>query len=169
MKKDDLIAAMANEPGNISVEIALTGGNIDNTLYREVVGVEHRHDPKTGKEYVSLICLKSLKEQKRNTRSVLEEAKRIKEAKRQAAIQQALQDRPMPKIEDAPSLEPIAPQPAQDVKPMELKPIELKPMPGVMPMQLKRTAAHTMADLPNTVKSLQQSEKSQQGPPKCQK
>lgn len=151
MKKDDLIAAMTNEPGNISVEIALTGGNIDNTLYREVVGVEHRKDPKTGKEYVSLICLKSLKEQKHNTRSVLEEAKRIKEAKRQAAIQQALQDRPMPKLEDAPSLEP-----------MELKPMELKPM------QIKRTAAHTMADLPNIVKSLQQSEKGQQGPPNCE-
>ena len=164
MKKEDLIKAMANEPDNISVEVALKGGNEDNTLYREVIGVEHRHDTKTGKAFVSLICLKSLKEQKANTRSVLEEAKRIKDEKRQAALKQALQEHKAPELKEASEV-----KPPQDVKPMQLnpiqdvKPIELKPMPGVKPMQLKRKATHTMADLPNIVsESLQQTETGQQ-------
>lgn len=92
MKKEDLILAMANAPANTDVEVAVKDSNEANTLYREVIRVEHRHEEKTGKEYISLICFKSLKEQRQYDKKVSGKAKR----KKQAAAKEAPQGRPTP-------------------------------------------------------------------------
>lgn len=99
MKKEDLILAMANAPANTDVEVAVKDSNEANTLYREVIRVEHRHEEKTGKEYISLICFKSLKEQQQYDKKLLGKAKRAK--KQQETKEQAPQDKPTPDVKTA--------------------------------------------------------------------
>ena len=99
MKKEDLILAMANAPANTDVEVAVKDSNEANTLYREVIRVEYRHEEKTGKEYISLICFKSLKEQQQYDKKLLGKAKRAK--KQQETKEQAPQDKPTPDVKTA--------------------------------------------------------------------
>lgn len=102
MKKEDLILAMANAPAKTDVEVAVKDSNEANTLYREVIRVEHRHEEKTGKEYISLICFKSLKEQQQYDKKLLGKAKRAK--KQQEAKEQAPQDKPTPQGRPTPDV-----------------------------------------------------------------
>lgn len=92
MKKEELIEALANSPDNTNVEVTLRDNNTANDLSREVISVEHRHDSKTGNEVISLICFKSLKEQRQYDKKVSGKAKR----KKQAAAKEAPQGRPTP-------------------------------------------------------------------------
>lgn len=144
MQKEELIKALVNAPQFTEVEVTLRDRNAANELKREVISVEHRHDSKTGKEVVSLICFKSLKEQRRYDRSALAEAKRIKERNRKAAAEAAAkemqQEHPAPELTAAPEVKDMEVTPAPDTKPMELKPMKLaKP-------------THTMADFVPMVK-----------------
>jgi hypothetical protein len=149
MQKEELIKALVNAPQFTEVEVTLRDRNAANELKREVISVEHRHDSKTGKEVVSLICFKSLKEQRRYDRSALAEAKRIKERNRKAAAEAAAkemqQEHPAPELTAAPEVKDMEVTPAPDTKPMELKPMELKPMKLAKP-------THTMADFVPMVK-----------------
>lgn len=140
-----MIEALANAPSFTEVEVTIRDGNAANDLTRKVIRVERRHDSKTGKEVVSLICFKSLKEQKAYEKTAYAVAHRIKAAKRQAEAQ-AAQDRPAPELTKAPKLK-EAPdvKPLSDVEPMELKPMELKPM------KLKEPT-YTFADFGKAVK-----------------
>ena len=144
-----MIKALVNAPQFTEVEVTLRDRNATNELKREVISVEHRHDSKTGKEVVSLICFKSLKEQRRYDRSALAEAKRIKERNRKAAAEAATkemqQEHPAPELTAAPEVKDMEVTPAPDTKPMELKPMELKPMKLAKP-------THTMADFVPMVK-----------------
>ena len=90
---------MANAPANTDVEVAVKDSNEANTLYREVIRVEYRHEEKTGKEYISLICFKSLKEQQQYDKKLLGKAKRAK--KQQETKEQAPQDKPTPDVKTA--------------------------------------------------------------------
>ena len=92
MKKEDLILVLANTPDNTDIEVTLRDSNTANDLSREVISVEHRHDSKTGNEVISLICFKSLKEQRQYDKKVSGKAKR----KKQAAAKEAPQGRPTP-------------------------------------------------------------------------
>lgn len=65
MKKDQLIEAIADAPDSLDIEVALKDENTDNILYRRVVAVERRHRKDIGRDVISLICLKSLTEEKR--------------------------------------------------------------------------------------------------------
>ena len=65
MKKDQLIEAMADAPDSLDIEVALKDENTDNILYRRVVAVERRHRKDIGRDVISLICLKSLTEEKK--------------------------------------------------------------------------------------------------------
>ena len=64
MKKDQLIEAMADAPDCLDIEVAVKGDNSDNVLYRRVIKVERRHREDIGRDVISLICLKSLKDEK---------------------------------------------------------------------------------------------------------
>lgn len=149
MQKEELIKALVNAPQFTEVEVTLRDRNAANELTREVISVERRHDSKTGKEILSLICFKSLKEQRRYDRSALAEAKRIKERNRKAAAEAAAkemqQEHPAPELTAAPEVKDMEVTPAPDTKPMELKPMELKPMKLAKP-------THTMADFVPMVK-----------------
>ena len=92
MKKEELIEALANAPSFTDVEVTLRDNNEANELTREVIRVERRHDSKTGNEVISLICFKSLKEQRQYDKKVSGKAKR----KKQAAAKEAPQGRPTP-------------------------------------------------------------------------
>lgn len=92
MKKEDLILALANTPDNTDIEVTLRDSNTANDLSREVISVERRRDSKTGNEVISLICFKSLKEQRQYDKKVSGKAKR----KKQAAAKEAPQGRPTP-------------------------------------------------------------------------
>lgn len=139
MQKEELIKALVNAPQFTEVEVTLRDRNAANELKREVISVEHRHDGKTGKEVVSLICFKSLKEQRRYDRSALAEAKRIKERNRKAAAEAAAkemqQEHPAPELTAAP----------------EVKDMEVTPAPDTKPMKLAKPT-HTMADFVPMVK-----------------
>lgn len=64
MKKDQLIEAMADAPDCLDIEVAVKGDKADNTIYRRVIKVERRHREDIGRDVISLICLKSLKDEK---------------------------------------------------------------------------------------------------------
>ena len=64
MKKEELIEAMADAPDCLDIEVAVKGDNSDNVLYRRVIKVERRHREDIGRDVISLICLKSLKDEK---------------------------------------------------------------------------------------------------------
>ena len=97
MKKEDLILALANTPDNTDIEVTLRDSNTANDLSREVISVERRRDSKTGNEVISLICFKSLKEQRQYDKKVSGKAKR----KKQAAAKEAPQGRPTPDVKTA--------------------------------------------------------------------
>ena len=60
MKKNQLIEAIADAPDCLDIEVAVKGDKTDNVLYRRVIGVERRHRKDIGRDIISLICLKSL-------------------------------------------------------------------------------------------------------------
>lgn len=64
MKKEELIEAMADAPDCLDIEVAVKGDKADNTIYRRVIKVERRHREDIGRDVISLICLKSLKDEK---------------------------------------------------------------------------------------------------------
>ena len=64
MRKDQLIEAITNAPDCLDIEVAVKGDNSDNVLYRRVIKVERRHREDIGRDVISLICLKSLKDEK---------------------------------------------------------------------------------------------------------
>ena len=66
MKKDQLVQAIANEPDCLDIEVAVKGDKVDNILYRRIIGVERRHRKDIGRDVISLVCLKSLTEEKKH-------------------------------------------------------------------------------------------------------
>lgn len=64
MRKDQLIEAITSAPDCLDIEVAVKGDNSDNVLYRRVIKVERRHREDIGRDVISLICLKSLKDEK---------------------------------------------------------------------------------------------------------
>lgn len=64
MKNEELKKILATLPDCLDVEVAVKGrGEDEKYMRRIVVGVERRHDNHKGKDFISLICLKSLREQ----------------------------------------------------------------------------------------------------------
>lgn len=62
MKNEELKKILATLPDCLDVEIALKGrGDDEKYMRRVVVDVQRRHDKKKGKDFISLICLKSLR------------------------------------------------------------------------------------------------------------
>jgi len=64
MRKDQLIEAITSAPDCLDIEVAVKGDNSENVLYRRVIEVERRHREDIGRDVISLICLKSLKDEK---------------------------------------------------------------------------------------------------------
>ena len=64
MKNEELKKILETLPDCLDVEIAVKGrGGDEKYMRRIVVGVERRHDKNKGKDFISLICLKSLRAQ----------------------------------------------------------------------------------------------------------
>lgn len=64
MKKEQLIEAIADAPDCMDIEVAVKGSVADNIVYRRVIGVERRHRQDIGRDIISLVCLKSLKDER---------------------------------------------------------------------------------------------------------
>lgn len=79
MKKDQLVQAIANEPDCLDIEVAVKGDKVDNILYRRIIGVERRHRKDIGRDVISLVCLKSLTEEKAFCRRRQSQERRAKE------------------------------------------------------------------------------------------
>lgn len=64
MNKKELIKRLSGLPDSLDVEVAIKGRNNDGKYLRRIImDVQCRHDNKKGKDIISLICLKSLKEE----------------------------------------------------------------------------------------------------------
>ena len=94
MNKKELIKRLSDLPDSLDVEVAIKGRNNDGKYLRRIVmDVQCRHDNKKGKDIISLICLKSLKEEY----ELINEASKgikdiIKQAKRLYAQQEEIKD-----------------------------------------------------------------------------